>query len=57
VELGFDVISVKQMTATHWSPSEDPEKSNLPLFLITLPRISHRPLPHIYQVGGIQKPE
>jgi hypothetical protein len=34
VELGFDMISVKQMT----TPSQDPEQSNLPLFLIILPR-------------------
>jgi hypothetical protein len=38
VELGFDVISGKQMTTTRRSPSEDPEKSDLPLFLITLPK-------------------
>jgi hypothetical protein len=39
VELGFDIISVKQMTTTRRSPSDDPEKSNLPLLLITLLRI------------------
>jgi hypothetical protein len=38
VKLGFDTISFKQMTTTCLSPSQDPEKSNLPLFLITLPR-------------------
>jgi hypothetical protein len=38
VELGFDAISVKQMTTTRRSPPQDPKKSNLPLFLITLPR-------------------
>jgi hypothetical protein len=39
VSLGFDVISVKQMTTTCWNPP--PERTstvNLPLFLITLPR-------------------
>jgi hypothetical protein len=38
VERGFDVISVKQMTITRRSPSEDPEKSIVPPFLIILPR-------------------
>jgi hypothetical protein len=38
VDVGFDVISVKQMSTTRRSPSEDPAKSKLPLFLITLPR-------------------
>jgi hypothetical protein len=39
VELDFDVISVKQITTTHRSPSEeDPKKSDFPIFLITLPR-------------------
>jgi hypothetical protein len=38
VELGFDAVSVKQMTTSHRSPLEDPAKGNLPLFLITLPR-------------------
>lgn len=35
VDLGFDIISIKQMTTTCQSPAEDPEKCNLPLFLIT----------------------
>jgi hypothetical protein len=38
VSLGFDVISVKQMTATHRSISDGSTTINLSLFLITLPR-------------------
>jgi hypothetical protein len=38
VSLGFDVISVKQMTATHRTPPDGTSTVNLPLFLITLPR-------------------
>jgi hypothetical protein len=38
VELGFHMISVKQMTITRRSPAEDPENLNLPLFLIILLR-------------------
>jgi hypothetical protein len=38
VSLGFDVISVKQMTVTRWSPPEGSKTINLPIFLITLPR-------------------
>jgi hypothetical protein len=38
VSLGFDVISVKQMTATRQLPSDGSTTINLPLFLITLPR-------------------
>jgi hypothetical protein len=38
VSLGFDVVSVKQMTTTRRSSTEDPNISNQPLFLITLPR-------------------
>jgi hypothetical protein len=38
VSLGFDIISVKQMIATHRSPSDGSTTINLPLFLITLPR-------------------
>jgi hypothetical protein len=38
VSLDFDVISVKQMTATCRSPSEGSTTIHLPLFLITLPR-------------------
>jgi hypothetical protein len=37
-DLGFDIISVKQMTSTRRSPSEGSVPRNLPLFLITLPR-------------------
>jgi hypothetical protein len=36
--LGFEVISVKQMTTTRRSPSDETTTWNLPLFLITLPR-------------------
>jgi hypothetical protein len=38
VNLGFDVISVKQMTATRRPHPEGSKTANLPLFLITLPR-------------------
>jgi hypothetical protein len=38
VDLGFDIANVRQMTTSRWPPSEDPGKSNLSLFLITLPR-------------------
>jgi hypothetical protein len=38
VELGFDTLSFKQITTTRRSPSENPENSELRLFLITLPR-------------------
>jgi hypothetical protein len=39
VSLGFDVISVKQMTTTRRNPSpEGTSTAILPLFLITLPR-------------------
>jgi hypothetical protein len=38
VSLGFDVVRVKQMTATHRSPPKESKIINLPLFLVTLPR-------------------
>jgi hypothetical protein len=38
VNLGFDVVSVKQMTTTCRSSSDKTTARNLPLFLITLPR-------------------
>jgi hypothetical protein len=38
VDIGIDVISVKQMTTTRQSATEEPTTINLPLFLITLPR-------------------
>jgi hypothetical protein len=38
VNLGFDVISVKQMTTTRRSSPDDPKSIYLPLFLTTLPR-------------------
>jgi hypothetical protein len=40
VNLVFDVISVKQMSATRLSPAEGASTVNIPLFLITLPRTS-----------------
>jgi hypothetical protein len=38
VNLGFKVVSVKQMIATNRSPPEKSKLINLPLFLVTLPR-------------------
>jgi hypothetical protein len=38
VSLSFDVVSVKQMTATHRSPPKKSKIINLPLFLVTLLR-------------------
>jgi hypothetical protein len=38
VSLGFDVVSVKQLTATHRSPPEESKIINPPLFLVTLPK-------------------
>jgi hypothetical protein len=38
VNLGFDDVSVKQMTTTRRSSPEEPKITNLPLFLVTLPR-------------------
>jgi hypothetical protein len=38
VSLGFDVVSVKQKTATCRSPPEESKIINLPPFLVTLPR-------------------
>jgi hypothetical protein len=38
VDLGFDIISVRQMSASRRSTSEGSVPQNLPLFLITLPR-------------------
>jgi hypothetical protein len=40
VNLGFDVISVKQMSATRRSPTDGTSTVHLPLFLITLRRTS-----------------
>jgi hypothetical protein len=36
--LGFDVVSIKQLTTIRRSPSDETTTRNLPLFLITLPR-------------------
>jgi hypothetical protein len=38
VNICFNVISVKQMTTIRRSATEEPSSTNLPLFLITLPR-------------------
>jgi hypothetical protein len=38
VSLGFDVISVKQMSSTRRPSAEGTSVVNLPLFLVTLPR-------------------
>jgi hypothetical protein len=38
VDLGYDVIRVKQMSTTRRSSTEEPSSINLPIFLITLPR-------------------
>jgi hypothetical protein len=38
MSLSFEVVSVKQMTATRRSPPEESKIINLPLFLVTLPR-------------------
>jgi hypothetical protein len=38
VDLGFDIISVRQMSASRRSTYEGTAPHNLPLFLITLPR-------------------
>jgi hypothetical protein len=40
VNLGFDVISIKQMTTTRWSPSEGTMTRHLPMFLVTLPMVA-----------------
>jgi hypothetical protein len=40
VNLGFDVISVEQMSSTRQSSAEGTTTVNIPLFLITLPRTS-----------------
>jgi hypothetical protein len=38
LSLGFEVVSIKQMTAICRSPPEESKIINLPLFLVTLPR-------------------
>jgi hypothetical protein len=38
VSLGFDVVSIKDMTATRRSPPEGSTTKNVPLLLLTLPR-------------------
>jgi hypothetical protein len=40
VNLGFEVISVKQMSTTHRSPAGRMATVNIPLFLVNLPRMS-----------------
>jgi hypothetical protein len=37
VDIGFDAVSVRQMTTTRRSLPEDPKIINLPLFFVTLP--------------------
>jgi hypothetical protein len=61
VSLGFDVVSVKQMTTTRRLPPEESKAINLPFFLVILPRNekiprnipSARPMPHCHQDGGV----
>jgi hypothetical protein len=62
--LGFDVIRVKQMTATHRSPSDGSTTINIPLpnNLAKDGKISRnfptaKPLPHRDQGGGIESSE
>lgn len=65
VNLGFDVVSVKQMTTARWSSPEGPKITNLPPFPSypaqdgKIPRnfLSAKPLPHRDQGRGIQGPE
>ena len=38
VDLGFDVVNVKQINTTRKSPEDGPRSEFLPLFLVTLPR-------------------
>jgi hypothetical protein len=40
IDLGFDIMSVKQMTTIHRSQSKGTETRNLPLYLIALPRMA-----------------
>jgi hypothetical protein len=40
LDAGFDAINVKQVSATCLSPAEGTSTANLPLFLITLPKMS-----------------
>jgi hypothetical protein len=49
--LGFDIISVKQMTSTCRSLSKETPIKNLPLFLITLPRTAKSQ--EIFQLTGL----
>jgi hypothetical protein len=51
VSLGFDVISVKQMTSTRRSPAEGTSQVKLPLFLIPLPRTEKSQ--EIYKLDGL----
>jgi hypothetical protein len=41
MNLGFDIISVKQMSTTHRSPSQGTISKNLPIFLITFSRMAN----------------
>jgi hypothetical protein len=38
VSVSFDVICIRQITTTRWTPPEGTTSINLPLFLVTLPR-------------------
>jgi hypothetical protein len=51
MSLGFDVISVKQMTTNHRSSAEGTTTVILPLFLITLPRTTK--LQYIFTLSSI----
>jgi hypothetical protein len=51
VSLGFDVISVKQMTSTRRPSAEGASQINLPLFLVTLPR--NQKSQDIFKITGL----
>jgi hypothetical protein len=51
MDLGFDIISVEQMSTTRRSPSEETQTKNLPLFLISLPRAAKSQ--EIYQLTAL----
>jgi hypothetical protein len=54
MNLGFDVVSVKQMTTNRQSPSDERTNRNLSLFLINLPRKAKSQeifnLPRLFQI-------
>jgi hypothetical protein len=55
VSLGFDVISVKQMTTTRRSPPEESKITNRPLLLVSLPKMAKSQeifhLPSLYHIA------